>query len=178
MFGFKIGGSATNTKDKSFIDDKTSGAQWQNYERALAGLLPNYQQTSGSQIQSLMDPYVGSVVQGSLAALDQVRQRALHGVGDQAGGAGAFGGSRHGVADALTNSEFADKAGLLVSQLMSQGYGQALGAAQQENQYGYQYPLDRQGLLNQTLAGIEPIRFNVGKQRNIYGEVNDGKRSS
>jgi hypothetical protein len=170
MFGFNLGGSFNKEKNQSWIDDKTSGAQWDNYAGAQ-GLQANYSPTSASQIGQYLDPYRDEVANKSLGLLDQFRQRAINGVGDQFGKMGAFGGSRHGVADALTNSEFGDKASLLVSQLMSQGFGQALGAAQDENRFGFQYPLQRQSTLNNTLAGVTPIQYGKGQSWGVQGSV-------
>lgn len=158
-FGF---GSSSN-KNKSYIDDKTSGAQWANYQGAQ-GIPSAYSPTSQSQINGFMSPYIDNVVNTSLGALDRSRQMAVNGIGDRAQAAHAFGGSRHGVAEALTNEGFANQAGLLSAGLYNQGYGQALDAAQDENRFGFTYPLARQGLLNSTLAGVTPIQYGKGKQ--------------
>ena len=53
-------------------------------------------------------------------------------MGAQATAAKAFGGSRQGVAQALTNEAFANQGGQLASQLRAQGFQTALGASQQD----------------------------------------------
>lgn len=170
-FGFNIGGSHSKQQGQSWIDPRTSDAQWANYGGAQSGLLANYSPTSASQINGYMSPYINDVIQPSLQALDQSRQMAINGIGDHAAGMHAFGGSRQGVAEGITNGQYAQQAGLLSANLYNQGYGQALGAAQQENQFGYQYPLQRQSLLNQTLAGITPHTYTKGSGTTFGGNI-------
>ena len=92
------------------------------------------------------------------ADIERQRQMAINSMGDQAQAAHAYGGSRHGVADALTNEAAFRQGGLLSAQLRSQGFTTALGAAQNENQFGYQYPLARQGLLKMPVPTDSPCR--------------------
>jgi hypothetical protein len=169
-FGFNLGGSFSKNKNSSYIDDKTSGAQWDNYNGAK-GLMGSYSPTSQGQIQDYMNPYTAGVIEPSLQALDRSRQMAVNNIGDRAQAAHAFGGSRHGVAEGITNQGYAEQAGLLLANLYNQGYSQALGAAQEENHYGYEYPLARQGLLNSTLAGVTPIQYGKGTQWGVQGSV-------
>ena len=166
MGGLNFGFGQSTTKNKSWIDDKTRGAQWAEYDGSR-GIPETYRATSPEQIGAMMSPFIDGVIDPSLKVLDKFRQMSVNRVGDQAGQAGAFGGSRHGVAESLTNSEFGDKAAVLSAQLYNQGYGQARGAAQEENRMGHQYPLARQGLINATLAGVEPIRYSTGKQTDM-----------
>jgi hypothetical protein len=53
-------------------------------------------------------------------------------LGSQAQAAGAFGGSRQGVAEAMTNSEFARQMAETTAGLRQQGFQTALGASQQD----------------------------------------------
>lgn len=142
-------------KTTTSVDPWTQGAQRANYTGAM-GLTPNYTPTSQAQVQSYFNPYEDSAIKSTLGDLDYQRQLAIHQGGDQATSQHAFGGSRQGVADALTNEAFARQGGLISSQMRDQGYWGALSAAQGENQYGFQYPLARQQLLNGTLAGVTP----------------------
>ena len=76
------------------------------------------------------NPYTQQVIDTSMADLERQRQMQMNALGAQASAAGAFGGSRQGVAEALTNTGFAQQGGQLASQLRSQGFNTALGASQ------------------------------------------------
>jgi hypothetical protein len=67
-----------------------------------------------------------------MADLERQRLMQQNAIGAQAGQAGAFGGSRHGVAEALTNEAFARQGGQLSAGLRQQGFQTALGASQQD----------------------------------------------
>jgi len=69
-----------------------------------------------------------------MADLERQRQIQMGGLGAQASAARAFGGSRQGVAEALTNEGFARQGGQLSSQLYNQGFQTALGASQTDQQ--------------------------------------------
>jgi hypothetical protein len=86
-----------------------------------ADLMKNYQ-----------NPYQDDVINKTLSSQNDQRIQALMGNSDAASAAGAFGGSRHGVVDAVTNSESLKNMGLLESQMRSQGFNTALGAAQND----------------------------------------------
>jgi hypothetical protein len=166
MAGASFGFNSSTTKNHSWIDPKTSAAQWGNFAGAQA-IAPTYTPTSAAQIGSYYSPYADQVVDRSLAALDRSRQMAVNAIADKAASAHAFGGSRQGVAEALTNQGYADQAGQLAAQLYNQDYGQALSAAQHENEFGYQYPLNRQQLLDQSLGQITPQTFSKGRTTGV-----------
>jgi hypothetical protein len=160
-----FGLGSSSKKSHEWIDPRTSAAQWDNYQGAQQGLLGSYTPTSGAQIQTYMNPYLDNVVRTSLGALDHTRQMAINDVADRAQSAHAFGGSRHGVAEGITNDGFGNQAATLSANLYNSGYGQALSAAQDENRYGYAYPISRQNALNSTLAGITPETFGKYKSQ-------------
>lgn len=102
-----------------------------------AGGLTNYnpsqvqaQTLAGTDLSSYMNPYTQNVIGSGLQAIDLQRRQALNQVGDQALKTGAFGGSRQGVQEGVTNSGAAMQAGTLASQLMGQNFSQAQAAAQ------------------------------------------------
>jgi hypothetical protein len=71
------------------------------------------------------NPYEDQVVQNSLDDLNLQRQRSIN---NQAGGftqAGAFGGSRQGVADSLTNEAYLRESGNLSAAMRAQGFNTA-----------------------------------------------------
>ena len=85
---------------------------------------------AGPNIGQFMNPYTGMVTGQALSDLERQRQMQQNTIGAQASQAGAFGGSRHGVAEALTNEAFARQGAQTFGNLQQQGFNTALGAAQ------------------------------------------------
>jgi hypothetical protein len=77
--------------------------------------------TYGSTAPNL-NPYTQMVANQALSELNRQRQMTQQDIGYQATQAGAFGGSRHGVAEALTNEAFARQGANMLAPLMYQGY--------------------------------------------------------
>jgi hypothetical protein len=77
-----------------------------------------------------MNPFINDVANYALADLDTERQKALMGNSDAAVAAKAFGGSRHGVVDAITNSEAIKSAGALSAGLRKDAFDTASGLMQ------------------------------------------------
>ena len=102
---------------------------------------------SGQDIGRYMSPYLGSVVGTTLANLsqEQAMQRQQQ-IGD-AIKSGAFGGDRAGLAAANLARQQGMAYGSTAANLLNQGYGQALGAAQ-----AYQ-GVEAQNLARQLQAG-------------------------
>ncbi len=97
---------------------------------------PNYGQISALGIGSMMNPYLSSVRDQTLSDLERQRVLAQTQTDDAALGAKAFGGNRHGIANALTNDAFAREAGRQFSGLNAQGFNTAAGlAGQNVNSY-------------------------------------------
>jgi hypothetical protein len=146
----KGGGSTTST---TAIDPDLKSAYLRNIGQAqsVAGALPTRQFAgfnplytageemvtnealnpfTGESIQQFMNPYENEVVQRSLAdvsgALDTQRLKDRQ----AATAARAFGGSRQGVQESLTNAAAIKQAADTAAQLRAQGYGQAAGLAQ------------------------------------------------
>jgi len=86
-------------------------------------------QLKNADIGAYMNPELNQVVDKSIADLNDQRIQALMGNSTAAEQAGAFGGSRHGIVDAVTNAESAKDAGLLSAQLRSQAFDNARQAA-------------------------------------------------
>lgn len=76
----------------------------------------------GGDIGAYMSPYTSQVEDFALHRLDEQRQRGLNTIGDRAATSGAFGGSRHGVAEGVLNSEAARDAGALSAGLRDQAF--------------------------------------------------------
>ena len=78
-----------------------------------------------TDVSAHMNPFTSEVIDKSLADMDKTRQQSIMSNASAAQKAGAFGGSRHGIIDAVTNAETAEAAGLLSSQLRKQGFDTA-----------------------------------------------------
>lgn len=80
-------------------------------QAAAGGLQKAFQGTEAAMqapnIGQFMNPYTRQVTQNTLTDLERQRQMQMNTLGAQASNAKAFGGSRHGVAEALTNEGFA-----------------------------------------------------------------------
>jgi len=81
-------------------------------------------------IGSYMNPYTSLVRENALADLESARRAAIQQTGERANAARAFGGSRQGVAEALTNQGFAKQAATLGTTLNEQAFNQAMAAQQ------------------------------------------------
>jgi len=103
-------------------------------QAAAGGLQQAFQGTRDAMqapnIGQFMNPYTRQVTQNTLADLERQRQMQMNTLGAQASGARAFGGSRHGVAEALTNEGFARQGAQAFGNLQQQGFNTALQAAQ------------------------------------------------
>ena len=83
-----------------------------------------------------MNPYLENVLKQSNRQFDQLGQKALNLVNDQATQAGAFGGSRAAVAQGVAAGQVANQQALANSQLLYGGFNDAQQRAQQAAQLG------------------------------------------
>ena len=83
-------------------------------------------------IQSYMSPYQTDVIDTTLDEFDKQAKISKLGLGTQAVGAGAYGGARHGVAESEYQTTSDLNRARLQAQLLQGGYGQAMGARQQD----------------------------------------------
>ena len=89
-------------------------------------------QFAGMDIAPYMNPYQQNVVNNTTAEMERARLIAQNQADDAMTAAGAFGGSRHGIANAETNRGFYDMLGQTVGNLNNQGYQNAQAAAFQD----------------------------------------------
>jgi hypothetical protein len=90
----------------------------------------NLGMTGPGSIGSYMNPYTSQVRANALGDLEAARQAAIQQTGERANAARAFGGSRQGVAEALTNAGFAKQAANLGTTLNEQAFNQAMAMQQ------------------------------------------------
>jgi hypothetical protein len=86
--------------------------------------------TGPGSISSYMNPYTEAVRTNALADLESARRSAIQQTGERATAARAFGGSRQGVAEALTNQGFAKQAANLGTTLNESAFNQAVALQQ------------------------------------------------
>lgn len=86
----------------------------------------NLGMTGPGSIVSYMNPYTSQVRANALGDLESARQAAIQQTGERAMQARAFGGSRQGVAEGITNTGFAKQAATLGTQLNENAFNQAV----------------------------------------------------
>ena len=106
-------------------------------------------------VDAYMNPYISNVENAALQRLEGATKQAVNRIGDQARAAGAFGGSRQGIAEGTALGEAARSAGELSANLRSQGYNQAAALMQADQQRAMQAALSNQA------AGIQTGQFNT-----------------
>jgi hypothetical protein len=123
---------------------------------AGAGYNPMMINQGSMDTNSFLNPYLQNVVGNTTNEMDRARQMAMQSLGANAAGSGAFGGSRHGIAEAETNRGYFDTLGNTIGQLYAGGYDNAQAAAMQaaiNNQsaglQGQQVQLQNNQLLSQ-----------------------------
>ena len=83
----------------------------------------------GAAAANMMNPYNQQVVDTTLRDVGQASQMAMNNLDAQAQKAGAFGGSRHGIAMAELGKGYQQQALDKIGALRQQGYGQAMNNA-------------------------------------------------
>ena len=105
---------------------QAAGAQTAALGRVGQGMY----QTAAPGMGAYANPYENQVVQASLRDVGGAAQMGLNQLDAQAGAAGAFGGSRHGIAQAEALKGFSQQAMDQTARLRAQGFNTALGASQ------------------------------------------------
>ncbi len=141
-----MSGSSQTTKSTSTTSNPYAISQFQSAQSSLPS---SYSALTGSQIQGYMNPYTQSVIDAQTAYSNQQQQQALNANNDAATRAGAFGGDRASVANALTEGQYDLNNQMVAANLNSQNYSQAMQTAATQNAAQNQYPLVLQQLLGQ-----------------------------
>jgi hypothetical protein len=96
--------------------------------RAAAGYSPMQAQAAQANMANIgqyYNPYQRDVIDATLADINRARGGAIQQMGERANAARAFGGSRQGVAEALTNAQYGNQATTAIANLRSQGFDTA-----------------------------------------------------
>lgn len=130
-----------------------------------AGMGFNPGSLQNADIAAYQNPYTDQVVNTGLNDIERSRQMAINDTGAAATAAGAFGGSRHGVAEALTNEGFGRQAAQFAGQQRQAGFNNA--------QQGAMFDINSRMGANQQrmqaagqLAGMSGQAFGMGRQIN------------
>lgn len=103
-----------------------------------------------------MNPFVDNVESAALSRLNDATRQSVTRLGDQARSAGAFGGSRHGIAEGVALGEASRSAGELSSGLRSQAFDRAAALMQSDQQRAMQAALaNQQAGLTTSQANME-----------------------
>ena len=151
---------------------------------------PNiYQQSAGTYTQALdkaatptamgdvsqyYNPYESQVVDTTLADIERSRLMAQNQLGAQATQAGAYGGSRQGIAEAETNRAYADQAARTAAQLRQQGFEQAQNVAMGDVGLGLRQAQQLGSLSNLGFGmgqGIQQQQMQQGLQQMIMNQT-------
>lgn len=112
-----------------------------------------------------VNPYTSGVINATMADLERQRQMQQNQIGYQATQAGAFGGSRHGVAEALTNEAMQRTMANTAAQQRQAAFQQAQGAAQFD--IGSELAQRQQGLsAAQQMSNLGQTSFGYGTDIN------------
>mgnify|MGYP001056992510 CR=1 FL=1 len=132
-----------------------------NVNQAAAGAL---QQAMGStagaitdplRVSQYMNPYTQAVIERTQEDIERQRQMAANRLGAQASAAGAFGGSRQGVAEGVLAGEYGRMGADIAAQQRQTGYSQAMQSAMADR-------AARLGAAGQ-LAGLGQQAFGTGQ---------------
>jgi len=100
---------------------------------ALMDGAQGYNAAAGADnMSTYQNPYTSQVIDAGLNDLSRSYQMSLANIGLRQAGSGAYGGSRHGVAEAESAKNFMDSAGQLAAGLRHQGFTTAAGLGQQD----------------------------------------------
>jgi hypothetical protein len=121
---------------------------------------------AGADMGQYMSPYTQQVIERGQADIARQREQAMNRLGAQASAAGAFGGSRQGVAEGVTMGEYGRMAGDFAAQQREKAYQQALGAAQYDIGQQQQRALQQANLQQQAaLANQQAALSGAGIQQ-------------
>jgi hypothetical protein len=164
--GGGLGNQPSQQTTTNAIDPQMKEAYLRNLQEAratAAGLgerqfaaFPEY---STNMVQKYMNPYQQDVIDASMNDLDRQRQMQQMRDLNTATAAKAFGGSRQGVAQALTNEAYDRTAANTLANLRSQGFGNAQSIALAQEEARRQY--EQQKLDATRNLGLE--RLNVAQ---------------
>ena len=115
-------------------------------------------QLKNNTLAGYMNPYTTGAIDAAMGDIDRTRQQQINQIGAAAGQAGAFGGSRHGVAEALTNEAATRQMANTAANMRNNAWGQAQNAAM--------YDIGNRVQAGQNLANLSQQGFGMGQAIN------------
>lgn len=103
--------------------------QVQDYQKQAGDVYQNML-SGGEAMTPYMNPYTQQVIERSEQDIARQREQALNTLGANATRAGAFGGSRHGIAEGETYGQYGRMAGDMAAQQRQQAYNDAVRMGQ------------------------------------------------
>lgn len=131
------------------------------------------QAAAGPNIGQFMNPFTQNVIGRTGQDMLRQSQIAQNQLGAQASQAGAFGGSRHGVAEGTMLGDYGRAFGDQAANLRQSGFNTALGAAQ--NQQGIQSGLAGQGFGFGQAIGQQQAAQGGQQQALMQQLINDAR---
>ena len=129
---------------------------------AAAGTAGLFQPTD---LSPYTNPFQQQVIDTTLQRLDEEGARAQNQLAAQAGGAGAFGGSRFGIESAQLGENLQDARARALAQLNQQNFAQAL----QTGQTAFENQQRRQAQQSQLFSGLGALTGQLGAQQAQIG---------
>ncbi|BAQ90223.1 protein of unknown function [uncultured Mediterranean phage uvMED] len=128
--------------------------QVQNAQQTAGNVYNNMatQGLSPTAYQDFMNPYVNDVIRQAQDDNERARQMAMNTSGAQAESQNAYGGSRSGIVDAMTNAEYDRNALSMAAAQRMQGYNNAQNLAQRDMGYRQQGASNLQSMGNQMFG--------------------------
>lgn len=148
-----MAGSANPAMTQAAANPYTQASQAQ--QAAMGRVAAGMGQTAAGGMGAYQNPYEQAVVDKTLRDVGGAAQLGLNQLGAQATQARAFGGSRHGIAEAEALKGYQQQAMDKVAALRQQGFNTALGASQAD--------LSRQLGAAGQLAGMGQQSFGYGQ---------------
>jgi hypothetical protein len=146
--------------------------------QGATGNLMNYNPTMvdpqmlrNTDLAPYMSPFTKSVIDPTMSLMEQSRRQALGQIGDQATQARAFGGSRQGISEGVTNAQSELQKGQFAGQLYGQNFLQGQAAATGDIQRNLQ------GQLANQQAGMAGAQFRGGMANQLGNLATQGQQN-
>jgi hypothetical protein len=148
-----MGSSKQTTTQVNKIPEWMERAGEDLFYEAKGNATPFEAYDPSSTTDKYMNPYTDKVLKDSVGELIRANKIGKQDIASKAIGAGAFGGSRHGVAESESDRAMYDKIGQVANQINAQAYESADRTAQSEHLRGQNYNLDQASQLAGVLSG-------------------------
>ena len=153
-----------DTTRSNYLKSLTADPRAKLYE-LMTGSAPSF---LTGDISGYMNPYTQNVVDTTLTDINKMRNMALNRDADRAIAANAFGGSRQGVLESLTNQAAIEQAAKTGAALRSQGYRDAANLMQTDLDRAFRnkfFQGDIAGNILQDQASQLGNLFNIGQMQ-------------